>query len=108
MSKNYMKSNILKFLNLKNIFYLFLFLSANIQYSCKNPNEVIGEQIIQKIDNYAEINNKLPEGLNDLGVEEKKEGPIYYLKKNSKSYIIWYELPSGKSKVYDSSIRNWN
>jgi len=75
--------------------------------SCDN-REKIGNDVIKKIENYRLKNNKLPESLTDIGIEEKEEGPIYYRKDSETDYIVWYGLTLGESRIYDSKAKTWD
>lgn len=66
-------------------------------------------RIIDKIEYYRKLNNKLPDDLNSLGIKETEEGPFFYKKINSKNYIIWRQADSslGDSEIYYSDSEKW-
>ena len=86
---------------------LFLTTLLTICNSCDN-REKIGNDVIKKIEDYRLKNNRLPETLTDIGLEEKNEGPIYYRKESTTDYIIWYGLTLGESRTYDSKTKKWD
>jgi hypothetical protein len=67
-----------------------------------------GDTVIARIENYRAANDKLPNSLTDLGIEEKESGPIYYQKSSEKNYIIWFGMTLGESTTYDSITKTWN
>jgi hypothetical protein len=75
--------------------------------SCDN-REQIGNDAVKKIEDYRLKNNRLPETLNDIGLEEKNEGVIYYRKESTTDYIVWYGLTLGESRTYDSKTKKWD
>ena len=60
-----------------------------------------------KIIHYKNANGHLPDNLNEIGVEEKMEGPIYYSKKTDSTFIIYYGGKLGVSIVYDPKTGKW-
>lgn len=66
-----------------------------------------GNEIIERVDKYRINYNKLPDSLKDIGITETMEGPVYYDKKDSNSYIIWFGENLGDSYSYDSDIKEW-
>jgi hypothetical protein len=85
---------------------LFSFI-LTILFSCDN-REKIGNQVINKIEDYRLKNDKLPNSLTDIGIEEKEKGPIYYRKDSETDYIVWYGLTLGESRTYDSKTKTWD
>jgi hypothetical protein len=75
--------------------------------SCTDERQKLGEEIISKIETYKKVNGRLPNQLNDIGIIEKEEGPIYYTKQNDTTYIIYYGLGLGESMVYDFRTKKW-
>lgn len=80
---------------------------VTIFISCDNT-EKTGNEVIKKIENYRSKNNRLPESLTNIGIEEKEEGPIYYRKDSETDYVVWYGLTIGESRIYDSKTKTWN
>ena len=84
------------------IFFLSILIS-----SCTDKREKIGEDIYLKIVQYKKTNGRLPHKLNDIGVEEKMEGPIYYQKQTDSTFIIYYGGGFGESIVFDPFTKEW-
>lgn len=84
------------------IFFLSIFIS-----SCTDKREKIGEDIYLKIVQYQKTNGCLPSKLDDVGVEEKMEGPIYYQKQTDSTFIIYYGGGLGESIVFDPLTKEW-
>ncbi len=84
------------------IFFLYILIS-----SCTDKREKIGEDIYLKIVQYKKNNGHLPDKLNDIGVEEKMEGPIYYQNQTDSTFIIYYGGRLGESMVFDPLTKEW-
>lgn len=84
------------------IIFLLLFI-----FSCSDKREKIGEGIYIKIVQYQKTNGRLPNKLNDIGIEEKMEGPIYYQKQTDSTFIIYYGGGLGESIVFDPKTKEW-
>jgi hypothetical protein len=61
-----------------------------------------GNQLVIKIRTYKSDKGTLPSTLEDLGIEEKLEGPIYYSKEWESKYILWFGDALGESVTYES------
>lgn len=75
--------------------------------SCTDKREKIGEAIYLKIVQYKNSNGRLPDGLNDIGIEEKVEGPIYFQKQTDSTFIIYYGGTLGESIVFNPLTKEW-
>ena len=84
------------------IFFLSILIS-----SCTDKREKNGEDIYLKIVQYKKTNGRLPDKLNNIGVEEKMEGPIYYQKQTDSTFIIYYGGGLGESIVFDPFTKEW-
>jgi len=65
------------------------------------------EEVIDKIYTFKELNSRYPTSLNEIGIKETEEGPIYYELKDSTSFVIWYGKGIGESAVYSSNTKEW-
>ena len=92
----------MKLLNLTALLIILCF-----TVSCADKREKLGEEIIAKIESYKKQNGYLPNKLNDIGVIEKEEGPIYYSKKSDTTYMIYYGGVLGESMVYNFDTKQW-
>ncbi len=84
------------------LIFLLLFIC-----SCSDKREKIGEDIYLKIVQFQKTNGRLPDKLNEIGIQEKMEGPIYYHKKTDSTFLIYYGGALGESIVYDSKTKKW-
>jgi len=66
-----------------------------------------GNEVIKKIEHYRQMNGTLPKSLSDIGIKEKEEGPIYYEKRDSINYTVWFGTSIGESKIYYSDSNRW-
>jgi hypothetical protein len=65
-------------------------------------------EIIEKIEDYRKYHKKLPDSLEDIGEQERMEGPVYYNKWDSDNYTISFSGRSvGSSCVYHSETGEW-
>jgi len=92
---------------MRRILYFGVLIFTTTLISCEDSKEKIGNQVIEKIENFRVKNNRLPERLDDIGVEEKLEGPIFYEKKSADEYEIYYGLELGESRTYNSKTKKW-
>ena len=92
----------MKLLNLATLLIFFCFI-----VSCTDKRQKLGEEIIAKIETYKKQNGHLPKKLNDIGVIEKEEGPIYYSKQNETTYKVYYGGGLGESIVYNFETKRW-
>lgn len=84
------------------IFFLSIFI-----FSCTDKREKIGEEIYLKIVQYQKTNGRLPDKLDEIGVEEKMEGPIYYNKQTDSTFTIYYGGRLGESIIYNPKTGKW-
>jgi hypothetical protein len=87
---------------------VILFIFGHLIYPSRDQKLIkTGNLIINKIENYKNTKGVLPSSLNDIGVEEKLEGPLYYQKIDSTKYLIWFGTTLGESYTYDSDKGKW-
>jgi hypothetical protein len=67
-----------------------------------------GNQLVIKIRTYKSDKGTLPSTLEDLGIEEKLEGPIYYSKEGESKYILWFGDALGESVTTNLNQTNGN
>jgi hypothetical protein len=66
-----------------------------------------GNVVIRRIEQFRETHGYLPDNLTAMGMVEEEAGPIYYLKQDSSSYIVWFGLELGESMTWDSKSGKW-
>jgi type II secretory pathway pseudopilin PulG len=68
-----------------------------------------GNEFVKKIEQYKKDNNRLPVSLSDIGITVKSESdpPIYYDKRDSIHYTIFFGTTLGESKIYYSDSKKW-
>jgi hypothetical protein len=67
----------------------------------------VGNLDAQKIDGYRQRTGRLPSHLEDLGIAEGLDGPIYYERCSDTRYILWFGTTLGESMSFDSANRVW-
>lgn len=67
------------------------------------------EDIITKVENYRIKNKELPNSLTDIGIEiiDETNPPVYYEKKDSLNYIVWFPRNGEDIKTYYSDTKKW-
>ncbi|MDY4790360.1 MAG: hypothetical protein SO179_07340 [Bacteroidales bacterium] len=82
----------------------FLYLMIYIE---NNRYEEEGYSLVKQIETYREKENKLPDNLNSLGIEEPiDEGPYYEII-DSINYKVYFFIGFDNSKVYYSKTKKW-
>jgi hypothetical protein len=78
-------------------------------YSCefKNDRQEYAEMLIEKVEKFKKTNNRLPKDVTELGLNEKMDSPAFYEMETDSTYIVWYGLSVGESKVFKSSTKKW-
>ena len=67
----------------------------------------LAERVITQIRNYQFRNGYLPESLDQLGLVESNEGPVFYERVDRHNFIVYYGTSLGESEVYTSES-GWN
>lgn len=68
-----------------------------------------GNIIVEKIESYKFKKGHLPNSLNDIGIEERMEGPFYYTRWDSVNYILYFTRAGvGESMNYYSDTEEWS
>lgn len=68
-----------------------------------------GNLIVEKIESYKLKQGRLPNSLNDIGIEEKMEGPLYYTRWDNVNYIVYFTKAGvGESMNYYSDTKKWS
>jgi hypothetical protein len=73
----------------------------------KNEQHEYAEMLIEKIETFKQVNNRLPKDVSQLGLTEKMDSPAFYQIQTDSTYMVWYGLSVGESKVYRSSTKKW-
>lgn len=95
----------MKGLNIALLIAVIIVLSCNFrEQNLRNE----GNQFIAKIESFKKDKNRLPNSLKNVGIEEKEEGPVYYLKTSETTYKVWFGTSLGESVTYDSEKREWS
>lgn len=86
-------------------------LMALIPAACENASDKRlvneGNLLVEKIERFRLEHGRLPSKLEDLGVEETQEGPLFYLKRSDDWYVVWFGKGLGESVSYDSRGKRW-
>jgi hypothetical protein len=66
-----------------------------------------GNALVEKIETFKTKNGRLPNSLEDIGMEEKDGDVVYYTKKDSLHYIVFFGVSMDESKIYFSDSKRW-
>lgn len=67
-----------------------------------------GNVIVKKIETFKAENERLPNSLEEIGIKiQDGKDALYYDKKDSTLYIIWFGMSLGESKTYYSDSKKW-
>ena len=80
-----------------------------ILFSCsvESEKQEYADFLIKEIKSYEEKTNRLPKNTSELGLIEKEDSKAFYQLETDSSYIVWYGLGIGESKVYSSINKTW-
>ncbi|HFG0566524.1 hypothetical protein [Flavobacterium psychrophilum] len=100
------KTYLIFFLGLVLLFFFWFFYLRNEK---ENRLTNQGNEIIAKIEKYKEVNQKLPNSLIDIGIPiiDENNPPLYYEKKDSVNYIVWFAKSGEDVKTYYSDTKKW-
>lgn len=98
-------------------FLILFFLYWNIGNGYVNHAKKIGTQIIEKIENYKNVNGKTPASFIDLGLApnelwggiatEYKGINFWYDRISDNDYNIYFDLSVGEALYYHSDTKEW-
>lgn len=66
-----------------------------------------GSVLIDKIETFRYTEKRLPDNVNELGLEEPMNDGPYYEKKDSANYIIFFNIGFDNTKIYYSDKKEW-
>ena len=62
---------------------------------------------IETIEHYCYLHDSLPIGLDEVELVQTTRKPIYYLKRDSSSYYLYFELDRDNWRIYHSELGQW-
>ena len=91
------------------LFFLFSFWFFYLRSEKENRLTTQGNEIIEKVEKYRVKYKKLPNSLSDIGIKiiDENNPPLYYEKKDSLNYIVWFAKSSEEVKTYYSDSKKW-
>lgn len=91
-------------LNILSIFLVIIFLC----FACSsNAKLQKGNDVVEKVEDYKSKKGRLPNSLNEIGINETESGSIYYRKESETKFILWFGKDLGESMTYNSDTKNW-
>ncbi len=94
------------FMIISSIFFLWFFYLKD-ERELRLTKE--GDALVQKVENYRAINGSLPISIEQLGIKviDETNPPLYYEKRDSISYVIWFSMGAEEIKAYYSKSQKW-
>jgi hypothetical protein len=103
MRKILIKAGILIVLILTVLIIVFYALQNQEKYNYQKR----GALLIDKIETFRQIETRLPNNVNELGLEEPMNDGPYYEKKDSVNYIVFFNIGFDNVKIYYSDKKEW-
>ena len=66
-----------------------------------------GQVLIDKVEAFRQVEKRLPENVEELGLEEETNQGLYYEKRDSASYVVFFNLGFDNTKIYYSDKKEW-
>lgn len=94
---------------MKRIIKIFTLVLLFGLYSCEfnNERQEYAEMLIENIETFKTKYNRLPKDVSELRLTEKMDSPAFYQIQTDSTYMVWYGLSVGESKVYRSATKKW-
>ena len=61
-----------------------------------------GQVLIDKVEAFRQVEKRLPENVEELGLEEETNQGPYYEKMDSASYVVFFNIGFDDTKIYYS------
>ena len=65
------------------------------------------ELIIEKVEKFKQDKGRLPEDLTEIGLDDTQMHLSFYQLTSDTTYMVWYGLGVGESKIYRSETKKW-
>ncbi|MBU2950675.1 hypothetical protein KO493_08205 [Tamlana agarivorans] len=69
--------------------------------------EKYAKLIIEKVEQFKTEKNRLPKNASEIRLIELEDSKAFYEKKTDSTYIVWFGLSLGESKIYYSTTKDW-
>jgi hypothetical protein len=74
---------------------------------CGPSQRDLSNAIVLRVEEFKRANGRLPNSLQEVGVEEYENCPSYCKTKDN-GYLVWYGARFGQSDAYDSRTKKWS
>ncbi|WKV11824.1 hypothetical protein [Marivirga harenae] len=65
------------------------------------------ELIIEKVEKFKQNNGRLPKDVTEIGLDDTQMHLSFYQITSDTTYMVWYGLSLGESKIYRSETKKW-
>lgn len=89
------------------IFTITLFLGITSCCDIICERQKYAELIIEMVEDFKKENERLPENVKEIGLDDKQMHLSFYSKIDSTEYEVWYGTDLGSSKIYNSLTKTW-
>ncbi|WKK80380.2 hypothetical protein [Marivirga arenosa] len=66
-----------------------------------------GNLLVEKIEEYSALHGKLPNTLNEVDLSNIDSEELFYEKRDSVYYTVWFGTSLGESLIYYSDSKEW-
>ena len=95
------------FIILSIVVFAFIIVMYGLHKKAEHDYQEKGTQLIAKIENFKQLEKRLPNTIEELGIEEPmNEGP-YYEKKDSVKYVVFFNIGFDNTLIYYSDKKEW-
>ena len=86
---------------------IVIFLTGLYGCGVESERKEYAEMLIEKVEAYRGVNHQLPKDVSEIGLVEEMDSLAFYQKETDSTYIVWYGLGLGESKIYRSMTKTW-
>lgn len=108
MSRKDMRKSVIRIaLLLVSVSIAFIVIVLFVKYNEKNNYQKRGAFLIDKIENFRQIEKRLPNSVEELGLEEPMNSGPYYERKDCENYVIFFTIGFDETLIYYSDRKEW-
>jgi len=90
-------------------------LTAVLYFLKIGPDEIVwvreidkGNTVVRKIEEFRQQHGRLPNSMNEVGVDPLTSNQYFYQACDNRRYLVWFGTTLGESMTYDSEVRSWD
>ncbi|NCC99668.1 MAG: hypothetical protein EOL95_08230 [Bacteroidia bacterium] len=86
---------------------VFVFALNVLRYQKNKDYQKRGSLLIDKIETFRQLEKRLPNDVKELGLEEPMNDGPYYERKNSVTYVVFFNIGFDNTIIYYSNKKEW-